>query len=177
MKGFARLAIALSALGSAGCLYAQTGPLVGYSTAQGPMVGWEGGAGGGPLAGKLGAEVRPFGDRVTDFYFAGEPAFALPLRTRGNFRTYPDLYLSFGGTAGLSVDEHGQRAALVGGFAGVPWIRSGDCRDDWVDTLSVSLGVHGFFTRGAPEWTVYATPKVGKLGDCLDLRLRGSFRQ
>lgn len=167
----ARLALALSVLGCAGCLHAQTGPIVGYSLGQGPMIGWEGGAAAGPLGFTLGGEVRPLGEQVMEFYLAGAPAVAVPLNwdpdATGDYR---ELFLSTGGTLGFSLDEHRVRSALIGGWVGVPWIESGDCRDEWVTTASVSVGIHVFIDRGPAQWTVYATPKLGVLGDCPDFR-------
>ena len=164
-----RVAIVFCLVGAGGCFHAQTGPLVGYSPGQGPMVGWEGGAGYSLLSGKLGAELRPFGDRVAELYVAGEPALALQLPNGADWRN--GMYLSAGGTVGLSVDEHGTGGALAGGFIGVPWLRGGDCRDEWVSSASVSVGVRVFVLRDEPQWTVYAAPKLGVVGKCADLRI------
>ena len=173
-----RLALALCALGSSGCLHAHTGPLLGYSPAQGVALGWEGGAGIGPFSANLGTEVRPFGDPVMEVYAAGEPALAVPLGYDPNPPSYPDLSLSAGGTAALTLDNHGQSGAMAGGFVGAPWVLSGgDCRDRAVTTLSISIGVHVFIDDDAKPWTVYATPKLGTLVACPDLRYSGSFRQ
>jgi hypothetical protein len=138
---------------------------MGYSPTQGLALGWEGGAGASFVSATLGTEVRPFGDRVAKFYVAGEPALAVPLPTSNASTQYPDRYVSAGASAGFSVDEHGT-GYLAGGFIGVPWIRSGDCRDEWVPTASISVGVHVFVDAKTPEWTVYATPKLGTLGEC-----------
>jgi hypothetical protein len=167
----ARLALALSVLGSAGCLHAQTGPTIGFSPGQGAMVGWEAGAAAGPLGGTLGGEFRPLGEKVMELYVAVGPAVAAPLNYEAHAtRDYRELFLSTGGTIGLSLDEERATSPLVGGWVGVPWIESGDCRDDWVRTASISAGVHLFFDPGAVQWTVYVTPKLGTLGECPDFR-------
>jgi hypothetical protein len=162
-----RCVLAISAVGAGGCVHAQTGPLIGVSN-YGPVVGMEAGAGVGVLSGSFGAEVRPWGERIASFYFAGEPGLAVPVgghRLDERFSTF----VSGGGTLGYSVDERGQGATLIGGWGAVPWIVSGDCRGS-ASAASISGGVHVFFGDDEPIWTVYASPKLGVINDCPDLR-------
>lgn len=165
-----RLALVCCVLGSSGCWHAQTGPLLGFSPQQGVAVGWEGGGGAGVLNGTLGSEVRPFGERMMELYVVGEPSLTLPLDDHDPSPHYPDRYLSLGVSAGYAVDERGAGTPLKGGWIGVPWVRAGDCRDRWVPTASISVGVHVFLDPIAPAWTLYAAPKLGMIGNCPDWR-------
>lgn len=168
MRAFLRCVLAISAVGAGGCVHAQAGPLIGVSN-HGLVVGAEAGAGVGMLSGSFGAEVRPLGERIASFYFAGEPGFAVPVgvdRLDDRFHTF----VSGGGTLGYSVDEDGQGAALVGGWGAVPWITSGDCRGS-ASMTSVSIGVHVFIDGDTPVWTVYGSPKLGVIQDCPDFRM------
>ncbi len=157
---------------ASGCLHAQTGPILGYTAGEGVALGWEGGAGAGVLNATLGGEVRPLGAPVLELYAAGEPSLTAPLRYQQSSPGYPDLFLSIGATGGFAVDEHGTGSPLVGGWLGVPWTWGGDCREHWLPTASLSLGVHVFLGRSALQWTVYVSPKLGLAGDCPDLRVR-----
>jgi hypothetical protein len=154
-------------------VHAQTGPIVGVSSKHGAVVGWEAGAGLGVLSGSFGAEVRPFGERTASFYFAGEPSGAIPTEYRGS-ADFPTTFIGFGGTAGYSVDDSGEGAALFGGFGGVSRITSGDCRDTRSPSFSVMFGVH-VFLHDSVELTFYGSPKLGFVMDCPDLRT-GAFR-
>jgi hypothetical protein len=145
--------------------------MVGLSPRQGLALGWEGGAGAGLLNATLGAELRPFGDRVAEFYALGEPSITLPIQDLDSSTHYPDRYLSIGASAGFAVDEHGSAMPLTGGWIGVPWVRAGDCRDRWVPTASISIGVHVFIDSDAADWTLYAAPKFGTIGNCPDSRV------
>lgn len=170
MRAVIRLVLAFGVLAGSGCLHAQTGPIVGVSLKQGPVVGWEAGAGAALLGATLGTELRPFGDQVAELYIAAEPAVALPLHTSVSSSGTPAQFVSLGGSAGLAVDQHGVGSHMTGGFGGAAWIRSGDCRERWIPTASVSVGVQVFIGDEDPDWTVYATPKLGALGSCPDFR-------
>jgi hypothetical protein len=100
----------------------------------------------------------------------GEPSITLPIQAIDSTPHYPDRYLSIGASAGYAVDEHGTGMPVTGGWIGVPWVRAGDCRDHWVRTASISVGVHVFIDSDAPDWTLYAAPKLGTIGDCPDWR-------
>ena len=144
--------------------------MVGFSSTQGAVAGWEAGAGAALLGASIGTELRPFGDQVAEFYIAAEPAIAVPLEVPDSSTRVPAPFIGLGGSAGFAVDENGAGSHLSGGFAGAAWIMAEDCRERWVPTASISIGVHVFIEDQASEWTLYATPKLGTLGGCPDLR-------
>ncbi|HKP55272.1 MAG TPA: hypothetical protein VJV78_01050 [Polyangiales bacterium] len=146
-------------------MHAQTGPLIGYTPGQGVMVGWEGGAGAGFAGAALGAEVRPFGEALTKFYLAFEPGFAVPVHENSSTRT--EYFASSGGTGGVAIDERGSVAPVLGAWLGGVSLQGGDCHERWARTFSISVGFHMFLDRPEREWTVYATPKLGTVGECV----------
>jgi len=157
-----------------GCAGMATGPVLGFSNA-GPVLGWEGSMGAGPLLLSGGGAVRPRArGAVTSGYASAGGAIGGPVRG-------DDVWLAGTGSIGV----HGNGAAegprvYNDAFVVTPWLvdHGRPCERYAQVTASVGVGVRFFHGAkdGALLWEIVATPKLGVLSSCPFADARSSLR-
>ena len=149
--------------------------MIGFSNV-GPIVGWEGSVGYGPLLGLAGGSVRPLAqDDWLSVYAAGEVAIGLPINSVKD----PSVFLTGGISGGGHLTTGGEQpgGAFVGGWGAVPFSIDSHtpCETPGQTTrmASITVGVRLFL--GHDLWEAYLSPKLGLLqdrGGCPDIYLR-----